>query len=102
MDPNTEFTVAEDCVWVASPAFVITLFQCDEYFNPLDKEVEMIMKVTLDGEDKSMKEMVKTIQRQAILEKAEAEKIANVRDADAKQHIQDISSSNSPGKKGHL
>lgn len=69
----------------------------DEYFSPLDKEAETIMKIQLEGEEKSMKEMMKTMQRQAILEKEEAERIANVGDADAKQHIQDKSSPNPPG-----
>lgn len=57
----------------------------------------MIVKMQLQGEEKSMKEMVKTMQRQAMLEKEEAEKIANVRDADAKQLIQNESSSDPPG-----
>ncbi|KAK1356462.1 putative Golgin subfamily A member 6-like protein 4 [Heracleum sosnowskyi] len=69
----------------------------DEYFSPLDKEAETIMKIQLEGEEKSMKEMVKTMQRQAILEKEEAERIANVGDVDAKQHMQDKSSPNPPG-----
>ncbi|KAK1374879.1 putative Golgin subfamily A member 6-like protein 4 [Heracleum sosnowskyi] len=68
----------------------------DEYFSPLDKEAEMIVKMQLEGEEKSMKEMVKTMQMQAMLEKEEAEKIANVRDADAKQLIETESSPNPP------
>ncbi|XP_012070090.1 uncharacterized protein LOC105632341 isoform X3 [Jatropha curcas] len=49
----------------------------EEYFKPIDKEAEIIMKMQLEGEDKSMKEMMKAMQTQATLEKAEAEKTAN-------------------------
>ncbi|KAL8112551.1 uncharacterized protein LOC141666511 isoform X4 [Apium graveolens] len=69
----------------------------DQYFSPLDKEAEMIVKMQLEGEEKTMKEMVNTMQRHAMLEKEEAEKIANVRDADAKQLIQNESSRDPPG-----
>ncbi|KAK4770361.1 hypothetical protein SAY87_030893 [Trapa incisa] len=41
----------------------------DEYFKPLDKQAEMIMKIQLQGEEKTMKEMMKAMQRQALLEK---------------------------------
>ncbi|XP_007039702.2 PREDICTED: uncharacterized protein LOC18606177 isoform X1 [Theobroma cacao] len=49
----------------------------EEYFKPIDKEAEMLMKMQLEGEEKTMKEMVAAMQQQALLEKAEAEKIAN-------------------------
>ncbi|XP_051119687.1 uncharacterized protein LOC127243624 [Andrographis paniculata] len=49
----------------------------EEYFKPLDKEAEIIMKMQLDGEEQTMKEMMATMQRQALIEKAEAEKISN-------------------------
>ncbi|XVF13473.1 hypothetical protein REPUB_Repub08aG0210700 [Reevesia pubescens] len=61
----------------------------DEYFKPIDKEAEMIMKIQLEGEEKTMKEMVPTMQRQALLEKAEAEKIANKHQPDTNQGNQD-------------
>lgn len=63
----------------------------DDYFKPIDKEAEIIMKVQLEGEEKTMREMVQTMQKQALLEKAAAEQIAN-----AKQQIQDKSSAASP------
>ncbi|KAM7525485.1 hypothetical protein LguiA_015387 [Lonicera macranthoides] len=63
----------------------------DDYFKPIDKEAEIIMKVQLEGEEKTMREMVQTMQKQALLEKAEAEQIAN-----AKQKIQDKSSAAPP------
>ncbi|KAL3617621.1 hypothetical protein CASFOL_037942 [Castilleja foliolosa] len=49
----------------------------EEYFKPIDKEAEIIMKAQLEGEEKSMREMTKAMQRQALLEKAESKRIAN-------------------------
>ncbi|KAK2648155.1 hypothetical protein Ddye_015644 [Dipteronia dyeriana] len=49
----------------------------EDYFKPIDKEAEMIMKIQLDGEEKSMEERLETMQKQALLEIAEAEKLAN-------------------------
>jgi len=57
----------------------------EQYFKPIDKEAEVIMKMQLDGEEKTLKEMMKTMQQQALLEKAEAEKIANANQVGAKQ-----------------
>ncbi|KAK4557723.1 hypothetical protein RGQ29_007475 [Quercus rubra] len=57
----------------------------EEYFKPIDKEAEVIMKMQLDGEEKTLKEMMKTMQQQALLEKAEAEKIANANQVGAKE-----------------
>ncbi|XP_050230579.1 uncharacterized protein LOC126679571 [Mercurialis annua] len=65
----------------------------EEYFKPIDKDAEMIMKMQLDGEEKSMKEMMKTMQTQAILERAEAEKDAIARHVDNNQHNQEAESS---------
>ncbi|KAB2053983.1 hypothetical protein ERO13_A12G213600v2 [Gossypium hirsutum] len=65
----------------------------EEYFKPIDKEVETIMKIQLDGEEKTMKEMMTTMQRQALLEKMEAEKIANTHQPDANQGNQDATTS---------
>ncbi|KAF7137570.1 hypothetical protein RHSIM_Rhsim07G0118900 [Rhododendron simsii] len=72
----------------------------NEYFKPLDKEAEIIMKTQLDGEEKSMKEMMKAMQTQALLEKAEADRIATLKNteadgietvkiAEANQHIEE-------------
>lgn len=69
----------------------------DDYLKPIDKEAQMIMKMQLDGEEKSMKEMMQTMQKQALLEKAEAEKIANMQNAESKQQIPEKSSSTTPG-----
>ncbi|KAM1884815.1 hypothetical protein ACFX14_037568 [Malus domestica] len=50
--------------------------QIEEYFKPIDKEAEMIMKTQLEGEERTMKEMMKAMHQQALLEKTEAEKEA--------------------------
>jgi len=73
----------------------------DDYFKPIDKEAEIIMKVQLEGEEKTMREMVQTMQKQALLEKAEAEQIAiaqiaNAQIANAKQQNQEKSSTAPP------
>ncbi|KAB2000562.1 hypothetical protein ES319_D12G240400v1 [Gossypium barbadense] len=65
----------------------------EEYFKPIDKEVETIMKIQLDGEEKTMKEMMATMQRQALLEKMEAEKITNTHQPDTNQGNQDATTS---------
>lgn len=69
----------------------------DDYLKPIDKEAQMIMKMQLDGEEKLMKEMMQTMQKQALLEKAEAEKIVNMQNAEAKPQIPEKSSSTTPG-----
>ncbi|GMP95655.1 hypothetical protein CsSME_00044618 [Camellia sinensis var. sinensis] len=51
----------------------------EEYFKPIDKEAEIIMKTQLEGEEKTVREMMKAMQTQALLEQAEAERLANVK-----------------------
>lgn len=54
------------------------------------------MKIQLDGEEKTMKQMLATMQRQAMLEKVEAERVANTHDQpDPNQSNQDATSSSS-------
>ncbi|KAK9275763.1 hypothetical protein L1049_023032 [Liquidambar formosana] len=60
-----------------------------EYFNPIDKEAEIIMKMQLEGEEKTMREMVKAMQKEALLEKADLDKIENVHNADTNEHKQE-------------
>ncbi|XP_059657655.1 uncharacterized protein LOC132304122 [Cornus florida] len=64
----------------------------EKYFKPLDKEAEIVMKTQLEGEEKTMKEMMNAMQTQALLEKAEAEKIANAANADTNELPQDKAS----------
>ncbi|XP_022718444.1 uncharacterized protein LOC111276821 [Durio zibethinus] len=67
----------------------------EEFFKPIDKEAETIMKIQLEGEEKTMKQMVATMQKQALLEKVEAEKIAKTHQPDPNQSNQDATSSSS-------
>lgn len=58
----------------------------EEYFKPIDKEAEIIVKMQLDGEEKTMREMMAAMQRQALVEKAEAERLANAQHLNLKEH----------------
>ncbi|XXG48058.1 hypothetical protein AAC387_Pa02g2597 [Persea americana] len=55
----------------------------EEYFKPIDREAQIIMNMQLEGEEKTMREMMKAMQEQAVLEKAAAEKMAKMSSADA-------------------
>ncbi|KAI4356589.1 hypothetical protein L6164_000601 [Bauhinia variegata] len=68
----------------------------EEYFKPIDKEAEYIMKIQLDGEEKTMKQMMKAMQEQALLEKAEAESIASRHKLDESQTSHDQVSATNP------
>lgn len=72
----------------------------EEYFKPIDKEAEIIMKMQLDGEEHRMKEMIKTMRAQALLEREEAEKLINVQNTDIKHPVQEKPPSESPYGKG--
>ncbi|KAJ0976896.1 hypothetical protein J5N97_012370 [Dioscorea zingiberensis] len=45
----------------------------EDYFKPLDKNAEMIMNMQLEKEERQMKDMLKTMQEQAMLQKEMAE-----------------------------
>lgn len=53
------------------------------------------MKMQLEGEEKTMREMMKAMQQQALLEKTESNKNVKVHDVDTNQN-QDPSSSTAP------
>ncbi|XP_024026883.1 uncharacterized protein LOC112093168 [Morus notabilis] len=65
----------------------------EEYFTPLDKEAESIMKVQLEGEEKTMRQMMAAMQEQALLERAEAAKNAKVHNIDTEVSNKDSESS---------
>ncbi|KAI6673229.1 hypothetical protein NL676_001135 [Syzygium grande] len=48
-----------------------------EYLNPIDKQAEAIMMMQLKGKEKTMKEMMKTMQGQALLKQDKKDKLAN-------------------------
>ncbi|XP_058114958.1 uncharacterized protein LOC131257978 [Magnolia sinica] len=64
----------------------------EEYFKPIDKEAQIIMNIQLEGEEKTMREMMKAMQEQALLEKAAAENIAKAGISDGNHHNQDTAS----------
>ncbi|KAK4748508.1 hypothetical protein SAY87_015094 [Trapa incisa] len=53
----------------------------EELFKPIDKQAEMIMKMQLEGEERRMKDMMKAMQQQTLLEKEKMEKLKNVNQA---------------------
>ncbi|KAL3835414.1 hypothetical protein ACJIZ3_010150 [Penstemon smallii] len=65
----------------------------EEYFKPIDKEAEYILKAQLEGEEKTMKQMMKAMQTQALFEKAEAEKAANLETTKTDRSVQESTSS---------
>ncbi|KAL7099449.1 hypothetical protein ACP275_09G085200 [Erythranthe tilingii] len=76
----------------------------EEYFKPVDKEAEFIMKMQLEGEEKTMKDMMKAMQTQALLEKAEAEKTAALQNSKTEHQIEESlsSSSSAPDKRAQV
>lgn len=67
----------------------------EDYFKPIDKEAETLMKMQLEGEEKTMRDMVKAMQQQALFENTESNKTAEVHDTGTNQN-QDPASSNAP------
>lgn len=61
----------------------------EDYFKPIDKQADIIMKMQLEGEERKMKDMMSAMQQQAILERAEAEKTADVQYTDIKQQMEE-------------
>lgn len=61
----------------------------EEYFKPLDKEAQRIMKTQLEGEERTMKEMMRTMHEQALLDIAEEERKAKAQIVDTNQNNQD-------------
>ncbi|KAG4990859.1 hypothetical protein AAZX31_09G074500 [Glycine max] len=54
----------------------------EDYFKPLDKEAELIMKMQLQGEEKTSEMMMKALEKQASLQQVEAEKNASKHQVD--------------------
>ncbi|KAG8388163.1 hypothetical protein BUALT_Bualt02G0097300 [Buddleja alternifolia] len=67
----------------------------EDYFKPIDKDAEVIMKMQLELEEKSTREMMTAMQTQALLQMAEAEKNANLQNAKTDQHLEPTSSGKS-------
>ncbi|KAF7825763.1 putative Golgin subfamily A member 6-like protein 4 [Senna tora] len=74
----------------------------EEHFKPIDKEAEIIMKMQLEGEEKTMEQMVKAMHQQALLENAEAEKIASVQQVEESQTNQNPEASTTTPKDAEM
>ncbi|KAL0552980.1 hypothetical protein IC582_006859 [Cucumis melo] len=70
----------------------------EEYFKPIDKEAEALMKIQLEGEERSMKDMVKVMQQQALFKQAEAGKVTNTLQTEKNQQTQNLASDTTPQK----
>ncbi|CAN0858060.1 hypothetical protein LINGRAHAP2_LOCUS7054 [Linum grandiflorum] len=46
----------------------------DDYFKPINMQAEILMKQQLDGEERTMTEMMKVMETKALIEEAQAEK----------------------------
>ncbi|XP_073314276.1 uncharacterized protein [Primulina huaijiensis] len=60
----------------------------EEYFKPIDKDAELLMKTQLEGEEKTMREMMKAMQSRAFLDQAEVEKTEKLKSTQPDQHIE--------------
>ncbi|XP_043715147.1 uncharacterized protein LOC122663613 [Telopea speciosissima] len=69
----------------------------EEYFKPIDKQAEVIMNMQLEGEEKRTREMMKAMHEQALLVKAEAEKMEKVCNMDSDKQLNTSSSLNNQG-----
>ncbi|KAH7514253.1 hypothetical protein FEM48_Zijuj11G0069100 [Ziziphus jujuba var. spinosa] len=97
LDETLDELLSKKCETPADISWIILVSPSEEaaieeYFKPIDKEAEAIMKMQLEGEEKTMREMMKAMQQQALLEKTESNKTAKVHDIDTDQN-QDPSSS---------
>ncbi|PRQ18372.1 vicilin-like seed storage protein At2g18540 [Rosa rugosa] len=61
----------------------------EDYFKPLDQEAQRIMKTQLEGEERTMKQMMKTMHDQAMLDIAEEERKIKAQIVDTNQKNQD-------------
>lgn len=64
----------------------------DDYFKPINKEAEAIVKMQLEGEENRTKEMMNILQKQAFLEKHQPEKLISAENVVTEKHGQDKAS----------
>ncbi|KAF6159136.1 hypothetical protein GIB67_032753 [Kingdonia uniflora] len=67
-DKNGKYTVAATVEKLRARSPVSKEAAVEQYFKPLDKEVEKIMKMQLKGEEGNMKEMIKIMDKEASIE----------------------------------
>lgn len=64
----------------------------DDYFKPINMEAEAIVKMQLEGEENRTKEMMNILQKQAFLEKHQAQKLLSAENVVTSKHDQDKAS----------
>lgn len=64
----------------------------DDYFKPINMEAEAIVKMQLEGEENRTKEMMNILQKQAFLEKHQAQKLLSAENVVMNKHDQDKAS----------
>ncbi|KAJ8543522.1 hypothetical protein K7X08_006045 [Anisodus acutangulus] len=64
----------------------------DDYFKPINMEAEAIVKMQLEGEENRTKEMMNIPEKQAFLEKHQAEKLISTENVVTNKHDQDKAS----------
>lgn len=64
----------------------------DDYFKPINTEAEAIVKMQLEGEENRTKEMMNILQKQAFLEKHQAQKLLSAENVVTNKHDQDKAS----------
>ncbi|XP_009788427.1 stress response protein NST1-like [Nicotiana sylvestris] len=63
-----------------------------EYFKPLDQQAEEVMKMQLKGDERRKDELMEAMQRQALLEMANAEKLKNMQIQGTNTNVQEKTS----------
>ncbi|XP_015077624.1 uncharacterized protein LOC107021467 [Solanum pennellii] len=64
----------------------------DDYFKPINMEAEKIVKMQLEGEENRTKDMMNILQKQAFLERLQAEKLISAETVGKNKHDQDKAS----------
>ncbi|KAK4728433.1 hypothetical protein R3W88_021421 [Solanum pinnatisectum] len=70
-----------------------------DYFKPLDQQAEEVVKMQLKGDEKRKDEMMEAMQKQALLEMAQAEKQKNMPMLNTNKHVQDKASTETVNQK---
>ncbi|XP_060207433.1 uncharacterized protein LOC132635176 [Lycium barbarum] len=71
----------------------------NEYFKPLDQQAEEVMKMQLKGDESRKDELMEAMQKQALLEMAQAEKLKNMQMLNTNKHLQDKASTETLNQK---
>ncbi|KAH0742515.1 hypothetical protein KY290_035558 [Solanum tuberosum] len=70
-----------------------------DYFKPLDQQAEEVVKMQLKGDEKRKDEMMEAMQKQALLEMAQAEKQKITRMLNTNKHVQEKTSTETLNQK---